>query len=253
MIKEQIAIGPLSGDKLRRLYISLPKDYEASEKAYPVMYMFDGHNVFFDEDATYGKSWGMAGYLEAYPKDLIIVAVECNHEDHRRMHEYAPYPMRVEGIGMLEGLGPVYMDWLTEVLKPEIDQRFRTLPDRKHTMLAGSSMGGLMALYGVTAYNRVFSRAAALSPSIWLSPGKTLDFIKASEIARGTVVYMDYGSREMNNHGSRDKIKRSFYSCYKALLDKGVYAAARIVPDGRHSEASWEKQIPIFMACLGVV
>ena len=28
------------------------------------MYMFDGHNVFFDEDATFGKSWGMNDYME---------------------------------------------------------------------------------------------------------------------------------------------------------------------------------------------
>ena len=33
-------------------------------RRYPVLYMFDGQNVFFDEDATYGKSWGVADYLD---------------------------------------------------------------------------------------------------------------------------------------------------------------------------------------------
>lgn len=41
--------------------------------------MFDGHNVFFDSDATYGKSWGMKDYLERTDTPLIVAAVECNH------------------------------------------------------------------------------------------------------------------------------------------------------------------------------
>ena len=39
----------------RPLHIYLPDDYYASEERYPVMYFFDGHNLFFDADATYGK------------------------------------------------------------------------------------------------------------------------------------------------------------------------------------------------------
>ena len=66
MVKKwNVTIPKLSGDKERLAYIWLPDDYEANpEKRYPVMYMFDGHNVFFDEDATYGKSWGMAQYIQ---------------------------------------------------------------------------------------------------------------------------------------------------------------------------------------------
>ena len=36
------------------------------------------------------------------------------------------------------------------------------------------------------------------------------------------------------------------------LMTKRVNLAMRIVPGGNHSEASWEKQIPIFMDCLGL-
>ena len=65
MIKKwNVTIPKLSGDKSRKAYIYLPDSYEKdTTKHYPVMYMFDGHNVFFDEDATYGKSWGMYKYL----------------------------------------------------------------------------------------------------------------------------------------------------------------------------------------------
>ena len=34
------------------------------------------------------------------------------------------------------------------------------------------------------------------------------------------------------------------------LMERGAYVEARIVPDGEHCEASWEKQIPFFMETL---
>ena len=91
VIKWDITIPQLSGETPRKAYIYLPASYEKNpDRRYPVMYMFDGHNVFFDEDATYGKSWGMNKYMENSGKDLIIVAVECNHQGNNRLKEYSP-------------------------------------------------------------------------------------------------------------------------------------------------------------------
>ena len=66
MVKKwDVVIPKLSGDTPRKAYIYLPDSYKKEkEKRYPVMYMFDGHNVFFDEDATFGKSWGMNKFLQ---------------------------------------------------------------------------------------------------------------------------------------------------------------------------------------------
>ena len=52
MVKKwNVTIPKLSGDKPRRAYICLPDTYEQNkDKHYPVMYMFDGHKVFFDEE-----------------------------------------------------------------------------------------------------------------------------------------------------------------------------------------------------------
>lgn len=49
----------------RPLHIWLPEGYHESDERYPVMYFFDGHNLFFDHDATYGKSWGLKGFWRA--------------------------------------------------------------------------------------------------------------------------------------------------------------------------------------------
>ena len=94
MIKKwNVTISRLTGKEPRKAYIYVPDEWEENPDArYPVLYMFDGHNVFFDEDATYGKSWGMAEFLEETHLPLIIAAVECNHHpDNGRLKEYAPF------------------------------------------------------------------------------------------------------------------------------------------------------------------
>lgn len=251
MVKKwNVVIPKLSGDVPRRAYIYLPDSYKKEpEKRYPVMYMFDGHNVFFDSDATYGKSWGMNEYMKKSGKQLIIVAVECNHEGDCRLQEYSPVNFENSTLGKIKGRGRTYMNWMIHTLKPYIDEKYRTLPDREHTIIAGSSMGGLMALYGATVFNHVFQRAACLSPSIWVSPGKVLELIARAHIRNDTCIYMDYGSEEMFNHVANAE---ALISTSHLLLTKRVNLALRVVPGGNHSEASWERQIPVFMDCLGL-
>lgn len=251
MVKKwNVVIPKLSGDVPRRAYIYLPDSYKKEpEKRYPVMYMFDGHNVFFDSDATYGKSWGMNEYMKKSGKQLIIVAVECNHEGDCRLQEYSPVNFENSTLGKIKGRGRTYMNWMIHTLKPYIDEKYRTLPDREHTIIAGSSMGGLMALYGATVFNHVFQRAACLSPSIWVSPGKVLELIARAHIRNDTCIYMDYGSEEMFNHVANAE---ALISTSHLLLTKRVNLALRVVPGGDHSEASWERQIPVFMDCLGL-
>lgn len=245
-----VTIPKLSGETPRRVYLYLPESYETeSDKRYPVMYMFDGHNVFFDSDATYGKSWGMDKYMTESQKQLIIVGVECNHEGNSRLQEYSPVNFENSTLGKIKGKGKIYMHWLIGTLKPYIDENYRTLPDRLNTIICGSSMGGLMALYAASVYNHVFQRAACLSPSLWVSPGKVMELIAKANIRNDTCIYMDYGSKEMFNHAANAE---SLISISHFLLTKRVNLALRVVPGGDHSEASWEQQIPIFMDCLGL-
>ena len=251
MVKKwDVTIPKLSGDKTRRAYIWLPEDYEENkDKRYPVMYMFDGHNVFFDEDATYGKSWGMAKYMKENPKDLIIVGVECNHEGNRRLVEYAPMTYTNSEHGHIKGKGSILMNWMVKQLKPYIDENYRTLTDRKNTIIAGSSMGGLIALYGITVYNHIFRQAACLSPSLWVAPAKLLSMIARGTYAPDTAIFLSYGQNEMGNHpGNRVAIS----SAAAQLYAKGVNLTLRIVRDAYHCEAAWEQEVPIFMECLGL-
>ncbi|MBQ1986121.1 MAG: alpha/beta hydrolase [Clostridia bacterium] len=236
-----------TGKEDRNVYVYLPADYDMGEKRrYPVLYMFDGHNAFFDDHATYGKSWGLADYLDKTAAPLIVAAVECNHSpENGRLSEYSPYDFDNPHYGKFKGRGDETLDWFINTLKPYIDREFRTLKDRDHTFIMGSSMGGLMSLYAVLKYNKVFSRAACLSPSIWVSEEKLRDLIRNAPVSPDTVVYMDYGSREMNFHAGNEQ---RFAALGMEMLKRRIHLTQRIVPNGNHSEASWEKQLPF---CIG--
>ena len=228
----------------RRTFVYLPDDWQTSGKKYPVLYMFDGHNLFFDSTATYGTCWGLKEYCDAHP-NWIIAAPECNHEGNKRLEEYCPY--QSDWFGGITGTGHEYMEWLTKEFKPMMDKRYPTLPGRANTAIGGSSMGGLMSLYALLQYNDTFSRAAALSPSIWVAPDKLAGLVGRAKLEPGTVLYMDYGSREMGNH---DGMRCGFAEMCSKVLTRGIHLTSRIVPGGTHSEASWEKQLPFMFHTL---
>ena len=245
----KIKIPQLSGETERLVYIYLPKNWKTSGKRYPVLYMFDGHNVFFDSHATYGKSWGMQEYMDAEEKQLIIVAVECNHEGNKRLEEYSPVDFEIPDLGFIHGHGREYMDWLVDTLKPYIDAHYPTRPEREHTAIAGSSMGGLMALYAICEYSHVFRKAASISPSLWISKDKVLELVENAKINTDSIIYMGYGSVELPNHAPSSE---ALISVARLLLTRRVNVALKIIPGGAHNESSWEKQIPLFMDYLNL-
>ena len=143
IITWNLTIPQLSGDQTRRAYVYVPQSYgEDLERRYPVMYFFDGQNIFFDDDAAFGTSWGMEGYMLESEREMILVAIECNREGSGRLEEYSPFTFENSELGRIKGRGKQYMHWLIKELKPYIDETYRTLPDRENTMIAGSSMGG---------------------------------------------------------------------------------------------------------------
>ncbi|MCM1438865.1 MAG: alpha/beta hydrolase-fold protein [Roseburia sp.] len=250
VIRSWVKIPSLTGDRERRAFVYLPVGYdEADETRYPVLYMFDGHNLFSDDEATFGKCWGMEKFLDENEVPLIVAAVECNHEGNCRLSEYSPVNFDFHGEKIV-GRGRKYMNWLTGVFKPFIDGNYKTLPDRANTAVAGSSMGGLMTLYALAVYGKYFSRGAALSPSLWVQNGEVPDFLTAASFRRDTLLFCDYGEKEFKNHEPQRAL---FGETFKILCDKGVSVTARIVPGGTHSEASWEREIPYFLKTLGLI
>ena len=193
VIKDTIWYAPAA--EPRGLHIYLPDNYDSTDERYPVTYFWDGHNLFYDSDATFGKSWGLREFLDGWDKDMIIVGLECSHEGNHRLDEYCPYDANLLG-NKIHGEGDETLDWVTRSLKPFIDRKFRTYPSREATAIAGSSMGGLMSLYAVTKYNNVFSKAACVSSSIFMVMQPLMDDIYHSDIDPDTRVYLSWGEKE---------------------------------------------------------
>lgn len=250
MIKKWNVIFPsFTGDQQRRTYVYTPTMYEREQwRRFPVLYMFDGQNVFFDSDATFGKSWGMSHYLDYLDIPLIVAAVECNcGKNNERLAEYSPYSFQSSRFGSHTGKGVATIKWFIHNFKPIVDNGFRTLPGRENTFIAGSSMGGLMSLYALLEHNDTFSRAAALSPSLWVSPERLSELIANAPLSKDSVLYMDYGEYEMSNNAG---MLKSFGDITARLIARGIRVTSRIIPEGTHSEVSWERQLPFMIPTL---
>ncbi len=229
-------------EETRTVYVHLPNDYESTDERYPVMYMYDGHNLFEDRTATYGKSWGLEEFLNSYDKPLIMVGIECSRTD--RLNEYCPYEISFWG-KELKGKGKIFMDWFVREFKPFIDAEYRTIPFRECTAIGGSSMGGLMAYDTVFRYNELFSKAACLSPSIMACQEELFREFADRPIFEDTKLYFSFGTKELRGDGHTlllpftEDIKR-----------RNAFFYEDIIEGGGHNEATWETRNPIYMNFL---
>ena len=240
----------------RPLHIYLPEDYYQTSERYPVMYFFDGHNLFYDSDATYGKSWGLKTFLDGWNKKMIIVGMECSHVGNERLEEYLPYPATTTAFGPLAVKGNETLEWIVNQVKPMIDRDYRTYPNRQCTGIAGSSMGGLMSIRGVLAYNRVFSKAACVSSASGFCPESVMADVYGTPVDPDTRVYLSWGSKEAwgRHDPDREDPRSPSYRWNHAIARQveicGGAAWAYCQPGGGHCEADWEKLVPDFMDFL---
>ncbi|MBR1919745.1 MAG: alpha/beta hydrolase [Spirochaetales bacterium] len=235
----------------RMLHIYLPDDYDSSDRRYTVFYFFDGHNLFLDSHATYGKSWGLSEYLSSTFTDVIVCGLECGHEGDERLYEYCPYSLQSAFGGPLAGIGELTMQWIVNEVKPFMDRSFRTLPDREHTAICGSSMGGLMSLYAVLRYNEVFSMAGCLSSSIGICMEMLEREIRKSSLDSATRIYLSYGTEEMKHFSRRRHLDSMNLRLKRLLEEKGAEGVMVYEQEnGEHCERDWEKQNPIYFPFL---
>jgi predicted alpha/beta superfamily hydrolase len=241
----EVKMTPLDRTRMVRVY--LPEDYYKTEKRYQVLYMHDGQNLYKDEDAGYGMSWGISDYLDQSNLDMIVVGIDCN-DGHKRLDEYSPWEsseMRkvfapeLDGIG---GEGKKYIDYLVHELKPMIDEKYRTLRDE--TSMAGSSMGGLISTYAACTYPEVFKRIASLSSAYWFNQEEIEQLIKESDLRSIEKFYLDIGTDESSGTIDSKRYIESSESIYTLLKEK-VNDVKFVIAEGAvHNELAWRERIP---------
>lgn len=237
IISEEFYIPQL--DRYRKVWALLPYDYYTSDKSYPVLYLQDAQNLF-NEGSDYGN-WEIDKKLSVLTEygrgDVIIIAIEHGSED--RIKEYI-----FDNDHVANGSeGKKYIRFITDTLKPYIDQNYRTKKDRENTGIGGSSLGALISIYSGFLYPEVYSKLLIFSPSLWVEPNNNFPMMNF-RVPFKTKIYLYGGGQEGSKmvkriHVFEESLKRWEQN---RLFDFEIRTS--INPEGTHSEFYWSQEFP---------
>jgi predicted alpha/beta superfamily hydrolase len=244
LVKQRVYSAALSNH--RDVYLYLPPSYKTSERRYPVLYMHDGQNLF-DAASSFAGEWGVDETLQRLSAEGIeAIVVGIANIGEGRMKEYLPFKHPYFG----EGKGDTYLKFLVETVKHDVDHHFRTLPDRAHTGIAGSSMGGLISLYGYFCYPSVFGMAGVVSPALWPARPNIFTFVEAAAYSPGRI-YFDIGTEEFSGYRQIRQGMNAIADHQRMisiLSNKGYKQGESLMyvedQGGKHNEADWARRLP---------
>lgn len=248
------------GKGTRDLLVWLPPGYDSGDRRYPVVYMHDGQNLF-DAHTSYSGEWQVDETMTAlHDEGLDAIIVGLPNAGENRRFEYSPYPVQWDG-ARYEGYGDAYVAWLIDVVKPQVDSAFRTLPDVAHTGIAGSSMGGLISLHALIMRPDAFGFCAAFSTAYWLGENALRRTIEGQGSGHGRV-YLDVGTREGDTLRGWNLLTDDLDAAYvagvrelrDALLLTGYSPDSTLVyledEGAAHRESAWARRFPAAMRWL---
>lgn len=263
------------GSKLidsRNVDVWLPDGYSNKEK-YAVLYMNDGQ-ALYDAESTWNKqAWevdNIAGDLIANGKTQKFIVVGIWNNGKKRHAEYFPQKpyenltqiQRDTITAQLQKAGrnaeifkpysDSYLQFLVTELKPFIDKNFSTKTDQKNTFIAGSSMGGLISMYAICEYPKIFGGAACLSthwPGTFSTannpiPDAFTNYLKSNlPDPKDHRIYFDYGDQTLD----------ALYKPYQEKTDEVMKSKGftsknwetKFFPGENHSEEAWAKRLSI--------
>jgi predicted alpha/beta superfamily hydrolase len=208
---------------MHRLRAYLPPGYEENTLAtYPVVYMQDGQNLFFKDEAFLGREWDVDTTSETLRRmsaveDFIVVGVYS--ED--RMHDYTSAGYEA------------YARSLAEEIVPQAQRVLRVGNHRRHRSVWGSSLGGVVSFYTVWQHPETFGSAACLSSTF--SHKDDLIERVLNERARDVGFYLDSGWPGDNYEVTM--------AMAMALVSRGWRYGVNLLhlcfPHAEHDESAW--------------
>jgi enterochelin esterase-like enzyme len=228
----------------RDVIVYLPPGYESEpERAYPVLFMHDGQNLFdgrtsFIKDRTWQMRETTDAAIEAGEIEPLVIVGIYNTGD-RRIAEYTHDRDWKLGGGEADAYGRL----ITRELMPWIGSEHRVRLDREGTGLGGSSLGGLVTLYLGLRHPEIFGSLALMSPSVWWNHKSILGYLNehAPQVWERPRVWLDVGDRE-GNRTLRDveqlgrRLKANGWRPGETMYLEKVHG-------GTHDEASWATRV----------
>ncbi|WP_321372568.1 alpha/beta hydrolase-fold protein [uncultured Draconibacterium sp.] len=249
----QIPAFPSKYVPARNIEIMLPPGYDPKE-TYDVLYMNDGQNVFPPGSSYTGVDWGVdSTVLSLLSQDkirpLIVVAV---WNTIHRGPEYIPSkPRSLQRKNKKHDLNKVnkssdqYLKFLVKELKPFIDKYFRTKPGPEHNFIMGSSLGGLISLYAVCEYPKVWGGAACISTHWPAKNGAFLHYVKSNlPSPKNHKLYFDFGT-EYTDAGYEPFQKKVDEMLMKKGYEKNENWTSLKFQGAEHNEKSWRERVNV--------
>jgi len=263
---ERLASQPSQFVDARHVDVWLPDGYAqavAAGQRFAVLYMHDGQ-MLFDASTTWNKlAWradvALSGLMQAGRIQPTIIVGIWNNGPWRHS-EYFPQkwlpglPAAVRERFTREDLrgkpqADAYLKFVVQELKPLIDARYATLPDRAHTFVAGSSMGGLISVYAMSEYPQVFGGAAGLSTH-WIGhyPPSADIPLAAWAYLRDHLpepathrLYQDHGTTELDAVYAPFQLIVNQVARDRGYTDQGLQAnfMTRVFEGTGHNETDW--------------
>lgn len=256
----------------RNIDIWLPEGYSAATK-YAVLYMHDGQMLYDSNQSWNKQAWNIDDvttelFKQNKIKNIIVVGIwnsgQTRHSDYfpQKPFEQLTRSEKDTVIAQLQRVGRTneifkpqsdnYLKFIVKELKPYIDRKYSVYTNRENTFIAGSSMGGLISLYSICEYPKIFGGAACLSTH-WVGtftlennpvPHSFVKYLsKKLPDPKKHKIYFDCGDRTLD--AMYPKLQMSVDSVMKSKGYADSNWMTRYFPGEDHSEKSWNKRLHI--------
>jgi len=262
----------------RHIDVWLPEGYSVTRK-YSVLYMHDGQ-MLFDSATTWNKqTWDADDVItkllqENKINDIIVVGIwnggTTRHTDYFPQKPFESLILeqkekiftaaRANGNSVFNEQkinSDNYLKFLVKELKPFIDKNYSTYKDRSHTFIAGSSMGGMISMYAICEYPKVFGGAACMSthwPGIFSMEGNPIpdafiNYLKTKlPDPKKHKFYFDYGTATLD--ALYPPLQQKADEVMKEKGFTGKNWITKEFPGEDHSEKAWHKRLQIPLTFL---
>jgi len=226
---------PRVGPRAVRVYVP-PRPQKAPPS--PVLYLFDGQNVF-DDAPSFAGGWRLHctahNMAKKYRRAPVLVGIE--HGGAERMGELSPWPAE-RGNGRTDAL----VDWIGGFLAPRIRADYRVSSEQRDTGIGGSSLGGLAALYAHFRSPEHFGLVMSMSPSLFVGRGKIFEYIASRSKPWTSRIYLDAGGLEAGG-GMLRAAQRLAADLRGRGWDDGSLRFVE-AKRGQHTERAWRRRAP---------
>lgn len=148
-----------------QIQVSLPSNYNASTKSFPVLFVLDADKSFgMASDIVNWLSWA-----REIPQ-MIVVGISYGETSkawwNKRSRDFTPTKEKIKTWVdfPLAGGAKNFLSFLETELSPYIEKNYRI--EQKEKILAGLSLGGLFAVYSLFNKSELFSKYIISGPSL---------------------------------------------------------------------------------------